>query len=674
MQRLLAPVDQDSIAIFTDKSKKAANLNLLMAFAKHCPEILVTSWDPLRQMLDQFSNESDDVGRSILCSLIELLTMTFLLFSRSGSADSGFYEFEAFQLDMSVITQFQLRLLSVSLKQSSAVVSGAMIALCQVSTNLAQDLTIPTKLLLQCVEYLQAKSYVAIHDSNVRSIIRALYISGFIGQHLSLGDTTLMDVIAAGKVSASVRTLMTDDNFSERSLFQIFTHYATLGDNTPESVTSAALTALGCLLEQYSKLITEPAMINILDASLARSNSQRQCALKIINDFLIADERRVREKQISKSSSSEESDPNIVNINVLKLQSEDTADGNNVTGVVQRYMPHVLKDVISENASLREICFDIICHIARQGLAHPLQCTHVLIAFACGGDAHLSINALKLYTEMSLKYHSFIHKNDMDGVKLAYGLSIHTRGSASGFTSLSHNSFVANLAPLYDVVKAKRPLRRDFLGALLGFITAEKRLSKDHLWQTELMLIRFVADNLASFEYKTIEEPLFVLHSLNRHISTVGVEIGNLINENNAISDLVIYQGATVAIAIVLKKYLQSSYGITDLYVSKHCSLKLLVNANLINPLGQQMSTIKHLCARLIPRLDGLVFLCYIQIPLKVSKKMIGPCLFSSSCHLLSLFLVLLEMMKKKILCRRTRERSSQQTTLRQMTTTPSTS
>ena len=92
------------------------------------------------------------------------------------------------------------------------------------------------------------------------------------------------------------------------------------------------------------------------------------------------------------------------------------------------------------------------------------------------------------------------------------------QSSPRGCTEHGPNvSSASLLSHLYMLLRSSRPQRRAFLKAVL-------KPFEDYD-QTSLGMLLFLADNISSFPYSVVEEPLFVIHHIDMTLSVTGASI-----------------------------------------------------------------------------------------------------------------------------------------------------
>jgi hypothetical protein len=94
---------------------------------------------------------------------------------------------------------------------------------------------------------------------------------------------------------------------------------------------------------------------------------------------------------------------------------------------------------------------------------------------------------------------------------------------------------VALLHRWYCHVREKRAPRQDFLKALVKFFQENASLESA---QDDVNFSRYMAENFATFEYKTLEEVLTVIKYLTNILSTTGMQILEIVSPSHLLTHL----------------------------------------------------------------------------------------------------------------------------------------
>lgn len=85
------------------------------------------------------------------------------------------------------------------------------------------------------------------------------------------------------------------------------------------------------------------------------------------------------------------------------------------------------------------------------------------------------------------------------------------------------------MRPMYDIVKGSRKARKKFLSVLTSSLSFEPTKFELNITPSHLELSRFVIENLAFFEYSTMDELLQVVSAIERSVASIGIPIAHSI-------------------------------------------------------------------------------------------------------------------------------------------------
>jgi len=94
---------------------------------------------------------------------------------------------------------------------------------------------------------------------------------------------------------------------------------------------------------------------------------------------------------------------------------------------------------------------------------------------------------------------------------------------------------IALLQRWYSLVREKRPTRQDFLKALVKVFQGNP---SNQISQNDVDFTRYMAENFASFDYKTQEEVITVIKYLTTVLSTTGTQLLETISPSHLLAQL----------------------------------------------------------------------------------------------------------------------------------------
>jgi cohesin loading factor subunit SCC2 len=87
----------------------------------------------------------------------------------------------------------------------------------------------------------------------------------------------------------------------------------------------------------------------------------------------------------------------------------------------------------------------------------------------------------------------------------------------------------------YSLVREKRAARQDFLKSTLKAFDIDAEFATK---QDDVAFVRYMAENVSAFEYKTQEEVLTVLKHLIKVLSTTGTQLVEAVAPSNLLAQL----------------------------------------------------------------------------------------------------------------------------------------
>ncbi|CAE6449430.1 unnamed protein product [Rhizoctonia solani] len=337
------------------------------------------------------------------------------------------------------------------------------------------------------------------------------------------------------------------------------------------------LQCFGFLFRAHPSLMTREDSAEMMDAIFASPQEEAQARLlKIMQDFLLSE----ASKHAHATANNKPKKGVAVDMEELIGNTDGFADSGVSSAIIQRYLTQILSSALSTNRHIQAPAADILSFTVRQGLAHPLQCFPIIVALETSHDNSLSSRASSLHTLLHNKHASLLNSRYLESVgrSLEYQKQLHP-GTWKGYR-LSPNP-TALLHRWYSLVREKRQTKLDFLKSFLRVFDVDVAVlacTQDHL-----DLVRYIAENISAFDYKTQEEILTVIRHLTHVLSVVGMHIVEILHQErrqketamevdhqptdvSANSDSLSRARVVtiISIVLVLKVHLKHLYGITE--------------------------------------------------------------------------------------------------------------
>ncbi|KAI8994107.1 hypothetical protein BD414DRAFT_481445 [Trametes punicea] len=294
------------------------------------------------------------------------------------------------------------------------------------------------------------------------------------------------------------------------------------------------LQCLGFLFRAQPALMTAEPSAKIMDEIFTSSVEEAQGRLlRILQDFLVSEATKHAANEKAAAGAKGKSMSGKVNMEELIGNTDGFADSGVSSAVVQRYLDKILDAALSQNAAIQAAAVDILTFTIKQGLAHPLQSFPVIVALETSPNPHLSSRASALHAILHSKHTSLLNARFVNSARESFDYQKKVvPGAVKGYRMTP--SPTALLQRWYSLAREKRATRQDFLRALVKVFDVELGKSS----QDDIEFTRYMAENFASFEYKTQEEPLTVIKSLTAVLSTAGMQLVEALSPSHLLTQL----------------------------------------------------------------------------------------------------------------------------------------
>ncbi|OLY82821.1 Protein rad9 [Smittium mucronatum] len=407
------------------------------------------------------------------------------------------------------------------------------------------------------------------------------------------------------------------------------------GHDQPLSVRTTALQMIGQIQMSYPEFMMTESVKILYDSTFKEPEIilKRQLLKNFIN-FL-----RLELFQPSKKPDSHPKESVIDEVDSLVGYSLSNDNGMSAS-LIQTYLENIIETVnLSKYNSNDDVGFEILSLILTQGLAHPLKCIPVLISIESLPNSPLRKTASKIHLDLSIKYDSFIHSLDSEGIKLAYEKQLEVcdsnHSSVVGYCLKkdwqdNESNLEAVLQPLYDTVTAKKTSQLTFISNTFSIIKStldinsdcdynytetngleiffdelddqecltqktedyeadspgtlvnlkDKKTELSNLYNRTVPFIRYLAENLATFQQSNVEEILIIAKEISHITSNIGVSLlhrfeslNPLRNKVKNIDESEIFStslksdtilSVSVGILVILRESLKSIYKISE--------------------------------------------------------------------------------------------------------------
>ncbi|CAG8609117.1 3684_t:CDS:10, partial [Gigaspora margarita] len=424
------------------------------------------------------------------------------------------------------LSEVEQTLMSLLTKSPQKILQEVLPCLCVIVDKLTHNYTRLTKLLRSCTEKLkleQRQLEAGKEISSARNVMVLLLIVGLLCKNFDFDKKRLekpnemkeLDIIDKGPIVAIT--------------FQLVLYFCK--KDLSETVQKMALQSLGFIYLSYPIIMLRPESTDLMDRILNNGVMDMKIQLmKVFLDFLVSEQQKINMDLEDKKKKKN----NPVDLKVLIGNADEFAEAGVSSSLMQRYLDRILECTFDHTQSLKIVALDVLGNIIQQGLAHPVLCIPTIVAMETSPEQNIRDKSFKLHQHLNEKHASLIHSRNVDCVKKAYAFQKQLLAGGNpivGYAIRSHEGRPeALLNPMYSLLKDKRKSRTDFLVSVVK--TFDFDLKKCDESKVDVGFCKFVAENLATIDYKTIEEVLHVIYLINRVLSVVAISVLHSVQTN----------------------------------------------------------------------------------------------------------------------------------------------
>ncbi|CAI2165749.1 3087_t:CDS:10 [Funneliformis geosporum] len=425
----------------------------------------------------------------------------------------------------SFLTEVEQALLGLLTKSPQKILQEVVPCLCVIVDKLTHNYARLTKLLRSCIEKLkiEKKNLDTGRDiSSARNVMVLLLIIGLLCKNFDFDkkrsehpdEMKELNLIDKGPIIAIV--------------FQLALYFC--GKSLSETVQKMALQSLGFIYLSYPIIMLRPESTSLMDRILSTGVMDMKIQLmKVFADFLVAEQQKINTDLEDKKQKK-----NVpVDLKVLIGNADEFAEAGVSSSLMQRYLDQILECTFDQTQGLKTIALDVLGNIIQQGLAHPVLCMPTIVAIETSPEQTIRDKAFKLHQLLNEKHASLIHSRNVDCVKKAYAFQKQLVGDnlIVGYAVRNDEGYPeALLNPMYSLLKEKRQRRNDFLISIVRTFDFDLIQYDDSM--VDVGFCKFIAENLATIDYKSLEEVLHVIYCINRVLSVVAISILHSIQHN----------------------------------------------------------------------------------------------------------------------------------------------
>jgi cohesin loading factor subunit SCC2 len=305
------------------------------------------------------------------------------------------------------------------------------------------------------------------------------------------------------------------------SKFMVDTFAPFASPSQPLEVRESALDAIGLVCLKWPKNFnTASVSTAFLQVFQEKSTELEAVVMTSFKEFFMSEEKR--------------SDPDAETV----VGGEETIATLGVMGgsqhdgvanfVCAKFMPFITSIALASQDNHALLATEILTSINRQGLTHPKVCAPTFVALETSENPIIAELVFKEHRAIHQKYETILEKEYMRAIQSAFAYQQEVTKNTRGATT---EPYRAKLHFLMDVLNtSKVKMRKKFYENLCSRIDFEpSNLDASQDQPEHLAFSRFIIENMAFFEYATVEELLVAISSMEKVVANTGTIIAHLI-------------------------------------------------------------------------------------------------------------------------------------------------
>ncbi|KAF9190052.1 Sister chromatid cohesion protein 2 [Haplosporangium sp. Z 767] len=394
----------------------------------------------------------------------------------------------------------------------------AVSVLCLIVRTLTLQSVRLCKFFQTCVDLLSAdarrlQAGAVVQENKTR---RLMTIVGLLCQHFMFDQAIKESPKETHLLELKARMTPTVNEFVFEILVSLF------DGKYSQSVQQTALQSLGSVFMSFPILMNSERSLRIMGVIFSgHDNDLKIELLQIFASFLFKIQSTPAKEQNKGPEYS------------LIAKAEDHLEAGIGSAIMQRFLDRILECALINDKRLQVAAVDVIAQVTLQALVHPMLPMPAIVALETSDDLLLSERVFKIHQDLHQKHASLIYARSMDCIRTMYIYQKGIQGTdVQGFKVVPETGNAsALLSRMYRLVSDKRQARNALLSGLIKILDINLTPS---ILEVDGSYARFIGENLAYLEFKTMEEVYLVIFYLNRIIASAGMTLLECLMELDA--------------------------------------------------------------------------------------------------------------------------------------------
>lgn len=244
--------------------------------------------------------------------------------------------------------------------------------------------------------------------------------------------------------------------------------------------------------------------------------------LKSLKEFLFREEKRSEEA----ASEGQAKDEQAEKLN-LKVMGGTTYDDVS-SATTQRFLKDITRIALGSQDDHAFQAVEVLASINRQGLVHPKETGVTLITLETSSLSKISEMAFGEHRSLHDKHETVLEREYVKAVQSAFTYQRDVVREPRGATT---DPFTSKLHLMMEVLKSSKPKNRvKFLEKLCGQVDFEPaKLDASDIMPAHVQFSQFVIENLAFFDYATVNELLSIVTTMEKLVTSTGASVAQAI-------------------------------------------------------------------------------------------------------------------------------------------------
>lgn len=244
--------------------------------------------------------------------------------------------------------------------------------------------------------------------------------------------------------------------------------------------------------------------------------------LRSLKEFLFTEEKRSEEAASEGKSKGAEGEKR--NLKVMGGTSYDDVS----SATTQRFLKDITRITMASQDDHAFLAVEVLASINRQGLVHPKETGVTLITLETSSVQAISELAFNEHRALHDKHETVLEREYVKAIQSAFAYQRDIVGDPRGATV---NPFTSKLHLMMEVLKSSKAKNRGkFLDKLCSQVDFEPaKLDVSDYMPTHVQFSQFIIENLAFFDYASVNELLSTITTMERLVTSTGASVAQAI-------------------------------------------------------------------------------------------------------------------------------------------------